>query len=103
MLRLVATRTLFALVSLVVVSALIFWCVEGLPGDAASRILGRDATPEGLALLRHKLHLDLPAPQRYVERLGPGLQGDFGRSVAATPASPDPGRCRRGDRAQAAP
>jgi len=83
MLRLVATRTLFAFASLVVVSALIFWCVEGLPGDAASRILGRDATPEGLALLRHKLHLDLPAAQRYGEWLWHALRGDFGVSLAA--------------------
>ncbi|MBV9633188.1 MAG: ABC transporter permease [Methylobacteriaceae bacterium] len=83
MLRLVVTRTAFALVSLVIVSALIFWCVEWLPGDAASRILGRDATPEVLALLRHKLHLDLPGPVRYLQWLGGAVRGDFGTSLAA--------------------
>lgn len=83
MLRLVATRIAFAVISLAVVSALIFWAVEWLPGDAASRILGRDATPEGLTLLRHKLHLDLSAPQRYLEWLGDAVRGDFGVSLAA--------------------
>lgn len=81
--RLVATRVVFALVSLIVVSAMIFWCVEWLPGDAASRILGRDATPDGLALLRQKLHLDVPAPRRYLEWLGGAVRGDFGFSLAA--------------------
>jgi peptide/nickel transport system permease protein len=83
MLRLIATRIAFALVALVAVSALIFWCVEWLPGDAASRILGRDATPEVLAVLRHKLHLDVSAPQRYFQWLGGVMRGDLGTSLAA--------------------
>jgi peptide/nickel transport system permease protein len=83
MLRLIATRIAFALLGLVAVSALIFWCVEWLPGDAASRILGHDATPELLAQLRHKLHLDVPAPERYLHWLGGVMRGDFGVSLAA--------------------
>ena len=43
--RMVLTRIGMALISLLAVSAIIFWCVELLPVDAAERILGRNATP----------------------------------------------------------
>ncbi len=83
MARLILSRTTLALISLLAVSIIIFWCVEWLPGDAATRILGRNATPEALALLRHKLHLDLPGWQRYLTWLGGALRGDFGVSLVA--------------------
>jgi peptide/nickel transport system permease protein len=46
--------------------------------------LGRDATPEALALLREKLHLNEPAVIRYFNWLGGILQGDFGRAVTSS-------------------
>lgn len=79
----VLTRIGMALVSLLAVSAIIFWCVELLPGDAAERILGRNATPEALALLREKLNLNVSAGQRYLEWLAGLVQGDFGTSLVA--------------------
>lgn len=81
--RLILARSVLALVSLLAVSIIIFWCVEWLPGDAASRILGRDATAASLAVLRHKLHLDLPASVRYLHWLGGVFRGDFGVSLVA--------------------
>jgi len=72
-----------ALISLLAVSAIIFWCVEMLPGDAAERILGRNATPEALSLLREKLHLDLSPGQRYIRWLSAFLSGDLGTSLVA--------------------
>jgi peptide/nickel transport system permease protein len=51
-----------------------------LPGDVASRILGRDATPETLAALRLKLGLNEPAVIRYFHWLGGMVSGDMGRS-----------------------
>ena len=79
----VLTRIGMAFISLLAVSAIIFWCVELLPGDAAERILGRNATPESLALLREKLHLDLSAGERYLRWLVSLLSGDFGTSIVA--------------------
>ena len=83
-LTLVAGRILLSLVTLLLVSLIIFGVLEVLPGDVASRILGRDATPEALALLREKLGLNDPAPVRYLHWLGGLLSGDLGQSLASS-------------------
>jgi len=82
-LRLVIGRILLSLLTLLIVSIVIFAVIEVLPGDVASRVLGRDATPESLALLREKLHLNDPAPMRYLRWLGGILQGDFGQALTS--------------------
>lgn len=79
----VLTRLGMALLSLLAVSAVIFWCVEFLPGDAAERILGRNATPESLTLLREKLHLNLSGGERYLRWLTALFSGDLGTSLVA--------------------
>ncbi len=83
LLRLLATRVVLAALSLLVVSVVIFWCVEMLPGDTAQRMLGRDATPEALARLRAELGLDRPAAERYGLWLAATLWGDLGQSMVA--------------------
>ena len=83
-LRLLIGRALLSLLTLLIVSAVIFAIIEVLPGDVASRILGRDATPESLALLREKLHLNDPAVMRYLRWLGGILQGDFGNALTSS-------------------
>jgi peptide/nickel transport system permease protein len=40
---------------LIAVSALVFAMTDILPGDVASRILGRNPDPERLAILRERL------------------------------------------------
>ncbi|MGL4527563.1 MAG: ABC transporter permease, partial [Aestuariivirga sp.] len=55
---LVVRRTLLSIVTLLLVSLIIFSMLEVLPGDVATRILGRDATPESLEVLRTELGLD---------------------------------------------
>ena len=86
LLRLIGNRILLSLLTLLLVSIIIFAAVEILPGDVATRILGREATPESLATLRTQLHLDVPAPVRYLHWLGGILRGDFG--VALTSSRP---------------
>jgi peptide/nickel transport system permease protein len=83
-LRLVAGRILLSLLTLLIVSLIVFAVLEVLPGDVASRILGRDATPEALELLRAKLGLNDPAPVRYLHWLGGLLSGDFGQSLVSS-------------------
>jgi len=83
-LRLLIGRILLSLLTLIIVSAVIFAIIEVLPGDVASRILGRDATPASLALLREKLHLNDPAIFRYVNWLAGILQGDFGNALTSS-------------------
>jgi peptide/nickel transport system permease protein len=84
LIRLIGGRVLISLLTLLIVSALIFWILEVLPGDVASRILGRDATPETLALLRAQLHLEDPALTRYLRWLGGMATGDFGTALTSS-------------------
>jgi peptide/nickel transport system permease protein len=81
--RLVIGRALMSLVTLLLVSFIVFSALEILPGDVATRILGRDATPESLAVLREKLDLDRPAIERYVHWLSHMVTGDFGQSLVS--------------------
>lgn len=60
-LRLVLARLGLALLTLLAVSLVIFWSVELLPGDPATRILGQGASPERAQVLREQLRLDEPA------------------------------------------
>jgi len=87
-LRLLAGRVAMALVSLLVVSAVVFAITAVLPGDAAEAQLGQDATPESLAALRHQMGLDVSAPVRYWHWLLGLLTGQPGMSVVSgTPVS----------------
>ncbi len=78
---LVAKRLGLGLVTLLVVSILIFFAVELLPGDIAQAVLGQGATEETVAALRERLGLDQPAPLRYLQWLGGAVTGDFGTSL----------------------
>jgi peptide/nickel transport system permease protein len=89
MLALIARRLVFALVTLSIVSVVVFTAVEMLPGDMATAYLGRDATPESLALLREEFDLNRPAYVRFFDWLGHALQGDFGMSMARREAIND--------------
>jgi peptide/nickel transport system permease protein len=82
--KLVIRRSLMSIVTLLLVSLIVFWMLEVLPGDVASRILGRDATPEALDFLRIQLGLDQPAPIRYLTWLGGLVTGDLGQSLVSS-------------------
>ena len=82
--RLIAQRFILALLTLLLVSFLIFAVLEILPGDVTTRILGRDATPETIAILRERMQLDDPALVRYGRWLWGALQGDFGQSLVSS-------------------
>ncbi|MDP4823084.1 MAG: ABC transporter permease [Aestuariivirgaceae bacterium] len=81
MLRLISTRVVLGLLTLLAVSVLIFAATEILPGDVASAVLGQGATPETLAAFREELGLNRPAYVRYLEWFIGAIQGDFGVSM----------------------
>ncbi|MFO0992786.1 MAG: ABC transporter permease [Hyphomicrobiales bacterium] len=83
-LRMLVARILLSLLTLLLVSIIIFAIIEVLPGDVATRILGRDATPEAIATLREKLNLNDPAIIRYFSWLGGMVQGDFGNALTSS-------------------
>jgi len=82
-LRMIIGRVALAGVTLLLVSLIVFMMLEILPGDVASRILGRDATPETLAQLRAELGLNQPAALRYLQWIGGLLTGDAGHSLVS--------------------
>lgn len=82
MLTLVIQRVLLSLVTLLIVSAVLFWATEVLPGDVATAILGREASAKSLERLREQLGLDRPALERYVSWLTGALRWEFGDSLA---------------------
>jgi peptide/nickel transport system permease protein len=82
-LRLIGKRIVLAIVTLLLVSAVIFAVSGLLPGDAAQEVLGQSATPEQVAALRHEMGLDQPGPVRYVQWLRGIAVGDPGQSMVA--------------------
>ncbi|MEM7488427.1 MAG: ABC transporter permease [Pseudomonadota bacterium] len=85
---LIVRRLLLGGLTLLVVSLLIFFAVELLPGDIAAAILGQAATEETVAALRERMGLDRPAPLRYLDWLGGIMRGDLGVSlVSGTPVA----------------
>ena len=76
-------RILLAIPTLFVMLTAIFVLVRLVPGDAASVILGDQASAASLAALREKLGLDQPAHVQYLAFLGKILTGDFGESLSS--------------------
>lgn len=81
LLRFVATRIGTSLITLMIVAIVIFFATAILPGDVASRLLGRSPDPTSLALLQTRLGLDLPLPVRFLNWIGHLLIGDPGVSL----------------------
>ncbi|MGW0038431.1 ABC transporter permease [Gordonia sp. NPDC003376] len=79
----IALRVGFGLLTLFVVTVVIFLATQILPGDVARIVLGRGATPEAVEAMRASLGLDQSAFHRYTEWLGGVLTGDFGTSLTS--------------------
>ncbi len=80
--RALIARLGISLVTLWVVSVLIFIGTNLLPGDVAQIILGQMATPENTAVLREKLGLDKHPVEQYLVWLSNVAMGDLGISKA---------------------
>jgi len=81
MLRFLGNRLAAMLVTMFVVSILVFVIAEVVPVDPARDALGRWAMEEAVANLREELGLNRPALVRYVDWIFGCLQGDFGISI----------------------
>jgi len=79
--QLVFKRLGLGLAMLLVVSVIIFFMVELLPGDIAEAVLGQGATEENLAAMREQMGLNKPAILRYLEWLSGAVMFDFGSSI----------------------
>lgn len=79
----IGKRLALGVLTLFVISLLIFGATELLPGDLAEEILGQSATEETVAAMRRELGLDQPGYVRYGNWLFGIIQGDFGNSLAS--------------------
>ena len=70
------------ILTLWLVSLVVFAAVLPLPGDAATAILGKEATPDRVAALREQLHLNQSVVTQYTEWLKGVVTGNFGDSAA---------------------
>lgn len=81
MVRYVLQRFLGMLSVMFVVVTIVFVIVRVAPGDPAAVMLGPDATPADIEVLRERLGIDQPLVVQYVLFLGQLLRGDLGQSI----------------------
>jgi peptide/nickel transport system permease protein len=77
-LRYVAHRIALGLISLLLLSMMIYAGAQLLPGNPGRLVLGREAPESAVAEFNHKLGVDRPLPVRYGDWLSHAVRGDFG-------------------------
>ena len=78
MLRFLVRRTAQGLLVLWLITLLVFTLFFVIPSNVARTLAGRQATPQTVALIQHRLGLDLPLWRQYVGWIGRALHGDLG-------------------------
>ena len=81
MLDFLLQRVAISIVTLLVISLVVFTGVRLIPGDPARVMGGTDADPAGLAEIRAKYGLEDPIPLQYLRWVGLALRGDLGESI----------------------
>ena len=86
---LVVKRIWLALVTLFLVSVIVFAVARLMPGDVGRSVLGPYASAAQVAALDRQLGLDRPVLAQYVSYIGGFLRGDWGTSpVLSVPVRP---------------
>ena len=74
-------RSFISLVTLFLISVIVFAGVRMIPGDPARVMAGTEADAAGLEEVRQKYGLRDPLPVQYVKWAGRALRGDLGESI----------------------
>ena len=82
LLALTARRLAIGVITLFVVSVIVFLATQILPGNAAFAVLGRSANPARLHALEHQLRLDQGVLAQYWSWLSGLFTGHLGQSLA---------------------
>lgn len=78
-----------ALLTLALLSIVVFAGAQVLPGDVGRAILGPLADPDAVAAINHEVGADRPAVETYLTWIGHFLTGDMGRSYTfRSPVAP---------------
>jgi len=81
MLRFLLNRFGTMLLTMLVISILVFFIAEVVPIDPARNALGRYASQQKVDELREKMGLNRPVLVRYIDWITSALRGDFGESI----------------------
>jgi peptide/nickel transport system permease protein len=79
--ELLVRRALISVLTLLLISIIVFTGVRLIPGDPARVLAGTDADAAGLEEIRQKYGLNDPLPVQYLRWLRLGLVGDLGESI----------------------
>src|SRR5262245_63586961 len=74
-------RIFISILTLLVISLIVFTGVRLIPGDPARVMGGTDADAAGLEEIREKYGLKDPIPIQYLRWAGLALRGDLGESI----------------------
>ena len=87
--RRVGRRLALSLLTLALLSVVVFAGAQVLPGDVGRAILGPLASPEAVAAVNQQIGADRPAVEQYFTWIGGVLTGDMGTSyIFRTPVAP---------------
>lgn len=78
MLRFLLRRTLLGVVVMWIISVAVFALFFIVPNNVARTLAGRQATPQTVALIAHRLGLDQPIWKQYLDFVGNALRGNLG-------------------------
>jgi peptide/nickel transport system permease protein len=81
MIEFVVRRSFVSLITLLLISVIVFTGVRMIPGDPARVLAGTDADAAGLEEIREKYGLNDPVTVQYLRWVALGLAGDFGESI----------------------
>ncbi len=87
MARFVGKRLALGLITLFLLSILVFFGSQVLPGNVGRRVLGPFATPQAVAQLNHQLGTDRSLIAQYLSWIGGFVHGDLGKSVTGQSVS----------------
>ena len=74
-------RFIRLLLTILIISTIIFFVIRVIPGDPALVVAGIDASDEDIQAIRIRLGTDVPVPVQYVRWLKDIVRFDFGESM----------------------
>jgi len=81
MLRHILTRLILMIPVIFFITVMVFTIMHLIPGDPAYVMLGEEASPKAVEMLRKQLGLDRSIPVQYMAWMKAALKGDLGRSI----------------------
>ena len=78
--RFLLRRLVLAVLTLFLLTLMVFFATHLLPGDVGKKILGPFADKDAIRLLNKELGTDRPIPVQYAKWIGDTVRGDLGQS-----------------------